>query len=450
MKERVFYVKKDGKFVSPPRPGKDHFQSTLGPVTTYFKKTSRFCNPMEAEAFAMSYQAPKQKVYLRAVRSLEQNPFQPKDSYIQAFTKCEKYKFDPRKIPVPRIIQPRSPRYNVCVGRYLKPIEHLIYENIDSMFGSKTIMKGLNQIDRAKIIVDHFNSFPDACALGLDASRFDQHVSIDALKWEHSIYNMYYHSRTLRKLLKFQLKNKCFINLPDGSIRYVTNGCRMSGDINTSLGNCLIMSSMVYCYAKEKRVQIKLVNDGDDCVVFLSRKDLHTFCEGLDQWFLNMGFNMTVEPPVFEIEKIQFCSSNPVYVGPHYVMCRQPENILSRDSISLRHLYTPKIAERWLAAVGTGGIAMCGGIPVVQDFYKSYVDASRNARPLQDQDFTRRNMLSVGMDLKYKTPSAETRYSFYLAFGIDPECQVAIEAQYRNLQIDSRHGQVLEYLDLPL
>lgn len=450
VKERVFFVKKDGRFVAPPRPAKDHFMDTLAPVTSFFKKHAQFCIPMEAEAFALSYQAPKQKVYLRAVRSLEQTPFQAKDAYIQAFTKCEKYKFDPKKMPVPRIIQPRSPRYNVCVGRYLKPIEHKIYENIDSMFGSKTIMKGLNQIDRAKVIVDHFNSFPDACALGLDASRFDQHVSVDALRWEHTIYNMFYRSRNLRRLLKHQLRNKCFINLPDGHIRYQTNGCRMSGDINTSLGNCLIMSSMVHCYAKYRRVEIKLVNDGDDCVVFLSRKDLHHFTTGLDDWFLSMGFNMTVEEPVFEIEKIQFCSSNPVFLGPHYVMVRHPVQILSKDSISLRDLFTTKIAERWMAAVGIGGLTMCGGIPVVQDFYKSYVIASRDARPLEDQDFTRRNMLAEGMDLIYKQPSAETRYSFYLAFGIDPDCQIAIEGVFRNLNTSSAYSQVLEYLELPL
>jgi len=450
VKERVFYVKKDGKFVSPPRPRGSTFSTTLAPVTQYFKKHAPFCTPMEAEAFALSYQAPKQKVYLRAVRSLEQTPFQAKDAYIQAFTKCEKYQFGSEKTPVPRIIQPRSPRYNVCVGRYLKPIEHKIYESIDSLFGARTIMKGLNQIDRAKVIVSHFNSFADPCALGLDASRFDQHVSTDALKWEHKIYDLFYHSPKLRKLLKHQLRNKCFINLPDGHIRYKTNGCRMSGDINTSLGNCLIMSSMVYCYAKQINVQIKLVNDGDDCVVFLSRKDLQRFSETLDQWFLNMGFNMTVEEPVYEIEKIQFCSSNPVYIGPHYMMVRHPVQILSKDSISLRDLFTPKIAERWMAAVGVGGLSMCGGIPVVQDFYKSYVVASRNARPLQDSDFARRNMLAEGMELTYKTPSAETRYSFYLAFGIDPDCQLAMEEVFRNLEISSAYSQVLEYLELPI
>lgn len=450
VKERVFYVRKDDKFVSPPRPGPNHFLETLAEVTEHFKRTYTFCTPMEAEAFALSYQAPKQKVYLRAVRSLEQTPFQAKDAYIQAFTKCEKYVFNPKKIPVPRIIQPRSPRYNVCVGRYLKPIEHKIYESIDQLFGSKTIMKGLNQITRAKIIQEHFNSFADPCALGLDASRFDQHVSVDALKWEHKIYNMFYRSRKLRRLLKHQLKNKCFINLPDGHIRYTTNGCRMSGDINTSLGNCLIMACMVYAYAKYRRVQIKLVNDGDDCVVFLNRKDLDHFSTGLDDWFLAMGFNMTVEDPVYELEKIQFCSSNPVYLGPHYVMVRNPSQILSKDSVSLRDLYTPQLAERWMAAVGIGGLTMCGGIPVVQDFYKSFVVASRNARPLEDQDFVRRNMLAEGMDLIYKVPSAETRYSFYLAFGIDPDCQIAIEGVYRDLNLSSKYSRVLEYLELPL
>lgn len=449
VKERVFFVKRENEFSPPPKPVNGHFGTTLSGVFKHLKKHALFSNPMEAEAFAMSYQAPKQKVYLRAVRSLQIKPYGTRDSYIQAFTKCEKYKFSV-KVPVPRIIQPRSPRYNVCVGRYLKPIEKKIYENINQLFGSKTIMKGLNQIERASVIESHFNSFEQCVAIGLDASRFDQHVSREALEWEHSVYNLYYHSKSLRTLLKQQLRNKCFINLPEGMIKYTTDGCRMSGDINTSLGNCLLMSCMVYAYSQQQNCRIKLVNDGDDCVVFLAKKDLHKFMINVSSWFLTMGFTLTVEDPVYELEKIAFCQSRPIYVGSRYVMVRDPRKVLSKDSISLRPINQPKLARRWLAAVGAGGLSMTGGVPVLQEFYAACSRASTGAKPLNDFDMSRRLILADGMQLEYEQPSARTRYSFYLAFGIDPACQRAIEGIYRNLTIGSAEVKSITYLDLPI
>jgi len=452
VKERVFYVKdilQIGSFTTPPRPRPNHFASQLNDIHLLLKKNATFCNPWSTHDFALSYQAPKRDIYSKAADSLSIKRLASKDAYIQAFTKCEKYKFGD-KVPVPRIIQPRSPRYNVSVGRYLKPIEKKIYENVNNIFGSKTIMKGMNMEERAKTIQEHFNSFNDPVAVGLDASRFDQHVSKDALQWEHSVYDFYYHSKELRALLKQQLVNKCYINQPGGHIRYRTDGCRMSGDMNTSLGNCLLMSSMVWSYAKDRDVTIKLVNDGDDCVVFMNRKDLTTFMTGLPYWFESMGFNMTVEEPVYILEQVSFCSSNPVQVGDRYIMVRDPRKVIVKDHISLLPIHNPKLAQRWLAGVGMGGISMVGGIPILQDFYTCFVDAACGAPPGKNFSLDRMLTLGYGMNRRYQVPSPETRFSFYLAFGIDPECQIAIEGKYRNSNLTAFASPHPIYVDLPM
>lgn len=449
VKERVLFVKANGTFVSPPRPAPSHFSSVLSEITRLLKKNVIYGNPMSNKEFALSYQAPKKNVYLQAAESLEIRPLTKKDSYIQAFTKCEKYQFR-EKVPVPRIIQPRSPRYNVCVGRYLKPIEKKIYESVNTIFGSKTIMKGMNMVERARVIESHFNSFDDPVAVGLDASRFDQHVSKDALKWEHGIYDMYYHSKELRSLLRQQLVNKCYINQPGGHIRYVTNGCRMSGDMNTSLGNCLIMSSMVWTYARERNVDIKLVNDGDDCVVFMSKRNLQRFMTGLSEWFTAMGFTMTIEQPVCLLEQVSFCSANPVLTDTGYIMVRDPRKVIVKDNIALLPINTPKLAQRWLAGVGTGGLSMTGGIPILQDFYSALIRAACGAKPCKNFDLDRMLALGLGMDRRHSTPSPETRFSFYLAFGIDPACQIAIEEEYRNSPLSATGVPHPIYVDLPI
>jgi len=210
------------------------------------------------------------------------------------------------------------------------------------------------------------------------------------------------------------------------------------------------MSSMIYAYAEHKSCQIKLVNDGDDCVVFLSKKDLHRFMDGLSGWFRDMGFNMTIEPPAFELEKIAFCQSHPIFIDGRYVMVRDPRKVLSKDAISLKPINNPKLCTRWLAAVGAGGLSMTGGVPVLQEFYQACLRSSKGARALNDFDMARRLILGEGMALKYTIPSPETRYSFYLAFDIDPACQIAIEGVYRNLTIDSDEVKETLYLDLPM
>lgn len=450
VKERVFFVKNGPTFEAPPRPAPGLFKARLEGMYNRLKKNVKFSNPMSPEAFALSYQAPKQTVYLNAVASLSLKPYRARDAYIQAFTKCEKYKFSATKPPVPRIIQPRSPRYNVCVGRYLKPIEKKIYESINNIFGSTTIAKGLNVVSRAQVIVQHFGSFCDPVAVGLDASRFDQHVSQEALKWEHSIYDLYYHSPELRSLLKQQLTNKCFINQPGGHIRYKTDGCRMSGDMNTSLGNCLLMTSMVWAYSNEKSIPIRLINDGDDCVVFMERKHYTAFITSLPSWFLEMGFTMTVEDPVYILERVSFCSSNPVYTPGGYIMVRDPRKVIVKDNISLVNFQSPKVTRRWLSGVGKGGLAMCGGIPVLQEFYQTILNASQGYADNKYYEDRRLLMLGDGVHRSYSVPTPETRFSFYLAFGIDPRCQTAIEDSFRCSNLTYKSVDELHHIVLPM
>lgn len=71
-------------------------------------------------------------------------------------------------------------------------------------------------------------------------------MSVQALKWEHSIYNAMFRSDELAELLGWQLTNKGFARTTDGLIKYEVKGCRMSGDMNTALGNCMIMCALVY------------------------------------------------------------------------------------------------------------------------------------------------------------------------------------------------------------
>jgi len=104
------------------------------------------------------------------------------------FVKYEKTDRTTKEDPVPRVISPRDPKYNIQLGRYLKPIEERIFKALGKMFGHPTVMKGMDTDRTASVLHEKWDHFNNPVAIGLDASRFDQHVSLEALKFEHSVY----------------------------------------------------------------------------------------------------------------------------------------------------------------------------------------------------------------------------------------------------------------------
>jgi hypothetical protein len=429
--ERVFFVKEDGKFVRPPQPIPKAFSLRLSTFRSILLRCVPTTTPTSREKFPLYYRGRKRTIYEKAVASLARRDVDSTDAQIKCFVKAEKINFTAKKDPAPRIISPRDPRYNVAVGCYLKHIEHMLYGAIAKAFGETTVSKGLNVEDVASLLWKKWASMDDPVAIGLDASRFDQHVSRDALQWEHSIYNGIYHDPFLAKMLSWQLNNKCRGWTRDGFLKYTTDGTRMSGDMNTAMGNCLIMCGLLYSYSQERGARIKLVNNGDDCVVIVNRKDLPKFERGLVAWFREMGFTMKVDQHVDVFEKIQFCQMQPVHDGSKYVMVRNPVVSIAKDSISIKPLDSLSMFQKWIGAVGEGGVSLTGGIPILQSFYCCLERGSGGKRLRDDPTMeTGWWYLSRGMSRKVTKISQRARFSFYLAFGIGPAYQIAIEEYY--------------------
>lgn len=448
----MFYVKKDGAFVEPPRPLPGVFVDKMQRVNQLLADLLPLATPLTKRGFVETFRGPKRQLYARAVDSLETKPFTVNDSKVKVFVKYEKTDFTRKSDPVPRVISPRDPRYNVMVGRYLRPIEERIFHSLAGLFeGQRTVFKGMNAVESGSAMLRLWNGFRNPVAVGLDASRFDQHVSLDALKWEHSQYPKCFRrakwKRKLSRLLAMQCRNDCTGRCEDGELHYVKEGGRMSGDMNTSLGNCILMCCMIKQYSLDKGVRTLLANNGDDCVVFMEACDLGKFSDGLDSWFLEMGFNMTVEAPVYDFEKIEFCQTQPVRYGDatQYVMTRNPKWAIAKDTVSVHGFRHTKEYEEWLGSVGVGGMSMTGGIPVFQDFYQAYIDASQGRRSKRHEQSWGVRSLALGCDFVYREPTPETRYSFWLAFGIQPEEQVVLEDFYRRFQLSNSFTDRLEF-----
>lgn len=447
--ERGFKVEAPGGLlVDCPKP-RVCLHYVLLPAYVYLtrKLNSTTLVPLTGPQFVSHYKGRKRATYEKAWQSLLAMDAHAEDAKTTSFIKYEKYVVKEEdglssspenwQFTSPRMIQARQPRHLLSAGRYIIPLEGVVYRSINKMFNDTVVMKGLNPLQRGKWISEKWKRFRDPIFIGLDASRFDQHVSAEMLDWEHSIYLSGYEGAEraeLATLLSRQINNKGTFFLRDGMVSYSRRGGRMSGDMNTSLGNVLIMSSMMYVYLKSRGFDNEnsaFVDDGDDCGVFIERKDQAKFLANLGEWFLDLGFEMTVDEPVDVLEQVVFCQSQPIFTDDGYVMVRQLK-CLSKDVMTVRpcYLQTRITYDTYRDAISKGGLAMYGNIPVLHKFYACL---GRGVGKIRSLDMDNDDVPWTFRNSTYRSGnvvSAETRASFFRAFGVVPDHQIALEEQY--------------------
>lgn len=435
---RMYYCKVGNDYVAPPVVDTDLFATRLESFKQDLLKRIPDITPLSLDQVVETYQGRRRTIYENALKKLTSIGLSKSDATSICFVKMELVNPD----KAPRCIQPRDPVYNLVLGRYIKAVEHPIYHAIGKVFGDgPTVMKGYNVEQIGSIIRGKWRSFINPVAIGLDATKFDMHVSPAALTWEHSIYKeVFGQSRLLKKLLRWQMFNKGKGFCGDGKLKYEVEGKRFSGDMNTGLGNCLIMCAMVHAYAKSRNVHVKLVNNGDDCVVIMEKEDMEDFNRGLDEWFLEMGFRMVAEAPVYELHQIEFCQMHPIEIGVNCRMVRNIPSVLRKDTITVHNLSNALHREKWCTAVGTGGLWLTGGVPILQDFYSTYqrIGCMRSSNMMDDPTFaTGMKLMSKGMKEHYREPDAWTRVQVFEAWGVTPDEQVEIEKYFQQFVLDT-------------
>jgi hypothetical protein len=448
--ERLIYIHEDGVWRIPPVPRTGLFEERMSCFTQKLDGFAVRRHPLEHKDFALCYHGPRRARYLKAAENLRDKSVCKKDAELKYFLKLETYDFIRKFFPSPRGINPRTDEYLCSLGAYLHPVEKEIYKNIGNVFGYPVVMKGFNQQDRGRLLERYWKEIDDCVAIPIDASRFEQSVGVDALKWEHSRYRKYYKGdKLLAKLLKWQLYNKGRARASDGHLSFEVDGRRMSGDKNTALGNCLISSGLGHSFMHSlglRVTQYRFFCDGDDAVLFISKRHLKKVSDALPGWFREMGFRMKVEKTAYSLEEVDFCQSRPVWTPEGYLMVREPRRALSKDAVSKKPLDSLKTYQRWIASVGTGGVSMCGGIPVCQAFYECLRRNAHGAKPLHNDsslsDFFQYKV--HGMARKLSTIHPRTRASFSIAFGLSPDSQIAIEEQYD--QTELQFGMTIDVL----
>lgn len=425
LNERVFY--RDSKRTLATKPEPRGFRKLAA-----FDRIKGFkVRAWSLDEVVASYSGSQALRYGRAAEEVRAYGLTKRDAKVSTFVKAEKINFAAKHDPAPRVIQPRDPKFNVVIAKYIKPMEHLIYKWLGKLYKYPCVAKGFNAYQTGEIFASKWALFDNPCAVSLDASRFDQHVSVDALKWTHSIYRKFNNDPEFVRLLKMMYKNRGIATCKDGFVKYEVEGCRMSGDMDTALGNCLLMVAMTWALTKSLGIRSEVMDNGDDCTVILDTVDVERFRSAVPGWYKSLGFDMKVEDTVYALEHIEFCQTHPVYDGERWRMVRNLP-CLAKDLVSV---ITPTSLRAWWRAIGECGLALTDGLPIMGAFYKFLVRAGTDPKGVKNHRAWRCGMVNLAKGMVYEDRPITTaaRVSFACAFGIGPEMQGHLERMYDSI-----------------
>lgn len=355
-----------GKVVKPSQPGIARLKESAQWVASRIP----FCAAQDIFAMPARYSGAKRTRYEEAAWKFLRFGLKASDAFCSMFVKSERFNAYLKTNPDPRAIQFRGSVYCVALAMYLQPIEHHIYTMGGFSKGvpdSRNIAKGLNSVQRAEVLSKKMSYFRNPVVLSLDASRFDKHVSSDLLKIEHSVYthvNPHFH---FRKLLSMQLVNKVFAK---SGLKYVSKGRRMSGDMNTALGNCLLMLIMVRAFCLFLNLAVwDCLDDGDDCLLIIEQEDLASVQSSIVTHFLDYGMEMKVEKVAYSLFEVEFCQSSVVeYAEARFKFVRDYRAVISKSLSGIRHWQDPNYRLKVLRAIGMCELVLNLGVPVLQSF----------------------------------------------------------------------------------
>jgi hypothetical protein len=403
--------------------------------------------PISPEEFWKDYSGPKRSRYVNAWESLKTQPLRRSDAYLSSFIKAEKTNPFAKCNPDPRLIQARSPRYNIEVGRWLRPMFKQ-FKKLKDPVGTRIIVKGLNMVDRAALAVEKWSRFDCPVWIKMDASRFDAHLALPKLLILHSVYNHCARDREFARRLAWQRKNR---GRTAGGIRYTSIGRRCSGDFDTGDGNSLDMTFEVKDVMEYLGIHKWAGSiDGDDVGIIIERKHLGYFRKNISQAFLRLGTEMKVEGIAFELSEVSQCQSSLLELEPcKWLFVRDWKKVLSQDTSGMKHWGQPSVVRSMLKTVGIGSLAMFVGLPILQEYALALLRLGGNSKVRSDlillDDLAHRfqvecrdafNQFAMG-NVRPKFVSTFARLSFARTFGVTTEQQLHIECSLRRWQLSS-------------
>ncbi|QNC69246.1 putative RNA-dependent RNA polymerase [Phoma matteucciicola RNA virus 1] len=385
---------------------------------------------------AMSYTGALRRRYLEAARSLaDEGPSGFRDWYLRAFLKSEKNR-SPSKMAKPRLIFPRSPRYNLELASRLKPFEHWLWGRLNGKVfgigdGSRLVAKGLNPRQRANLIVRKFSAIKGCVCMEVDGAAFEAHVGPAQIREESAVYTSAVPGDgRLRWLLERQARLQGTV----AEAKFSREGGRASGDFNTGMGNSLIFLCEVISALRQLNVHFDTLVDGDNALLFLPPQHLDLVVENFSALVqASSGHEVKLERPADYIEGIRFGGSAPVFLGSKlgWSMVREWNRVLSGAFSSHVHLNEPKFARKWMNGVARCELSVARGVPVLQAWAVSAIRAlgGKTARIDFYRDYVAMGAWLAEVDAACDV-TLDARISFGRAFGVTVDEQLRMEGSF--------------------
>jgi len=362
--------------------------------------------------------------YMRLDRDGEPSDF----SRVKAFIKWEKFSddlSDPLQFKAPRLIQHRSDEYCYELARYLKPLEHKLFQSYDGKKvprSKRKFIKGMNSFQVATNL-RKASRFPNPVWINADHSRFDAHLNNELRRvFRKYVKDSYPGDQYIERLMRMQEVNK---GKTRNGIKYSVRGTMMSGEYNTSLEDCFINYMILLFVFQNVDCEIRV--NGDDSVICLDRSELHKVNLG---GFGDLAFKTKTEI-VFDFSQIDFCQCKPVELSSgHWRMVRNPFRVFERTAYTIKNYPDLKGYQSLAGAIGLGELACNNGIPMLQSYALFMIQAARGRFSKHDYDeYMARRPEPHRSDLGARVShiSTDARNSFYAAFGVSPAEQISFE-----------------------
>jgi hypothetical protein len=266
------------------------------------------------------------------------------------------------------------------------------------------------------------DEYDDPIYVCADHSRFDAHVNAELLSIEHGVYKRCFgYQPELVDLLAKQVKNR---GQTRGGIKYQCVGKRMSGDCNTALGNSILNYCMLRTWLESSGVKANILLDGDDSVVVMD-KSSQSQLKDLAKFMLKFGM-VTESEVVTDIRHAEFCQSRVVLgsKGPYF--CPNPAKVLDTVRRSAANVQSGERMSILRASIACQLISN-PAMPMLRPLFRWLKDNPGTMRVpsaelyrLQEGYGIRENEL---YSIAGKRPTEDERFSFFMAWGIDPSEQ---------------------------
>lgn len=236
----------------------------------------------------------------------------PESERVEYFQKIEQLD----EVKDPRAIQARADNFKARAGPWVAALEARVKERLP------ILVKGLDESSKAK----HIQTLRSRATnvVELDFSRFDRSLSVELMKaTEHAIYQKVFPPE-IAKLMSKQLHST--VASRNGATYYV-DGTRMSGDMNTSIGNCLIVACLMRALGMPLG---SFIAEGDDMLAVLTDKEV-----GNIQTQILTDAGLSPELNVYPMNCGSFCSRYDIETGDGPKRIRHPFRELTRFNYSL-------------------------------------------------------------------------------------------------------------------